>query len=246
MFILLSEYRTVQIFAELDELSVYFVDDNGPINKWEGDWPNTRPPANTYLFTLNDVMRWWRTDFSTHPFTSTFANWLNHSRTTLKWGLPQLTSLILSHFDLNNNVEFLALFKETQVFTRLSISFDQWSQKRNAPLEYARYIRQAMSVHLHPCSTALRQIESLEKDKTSLVIPLPLSKRSKPSHRRPPARNFSGFARPGKPNRTGSDFKHLVKKCYFCGKQGHTQNVCRLKAAKGKNASAPVNTANKQ
>ena len=222
------------------------MDENGPLTKWEGDWPNSRPPANTYLFTVNDVMRWWRTDFLTHPFTSAFANWLNHSRTTLKWGLPQLTSLVLSNFDLNNNPEFLALFKETQVFTRLSISFDQWSQKRNAPLEYARYIRQAMSVHLHPCSTALRQIESLEKDKNSLIIPLPVSKR-KPAFKRPPTmhRNTSGFVRPGRPNKGGLDFKHLPKKCYFCGKQGHTQNVCRLKA-KGKNAPPSVNTANKQ
>ena len=98
----------------MEDLTIYLGNDiaDSEWELWSGDWPSTKHPHNTYVFTLNNVKDWWKVDFCTHPFTSNFAHWLCHSRTVLMWGLPQLPGLLMDAQVVQNNQQYISIFKE--------------------------------------------------------------------------------------------------------------------------------------
>ena len=241
-----SEYRSVRVQVSRESLKIMLLEDMESSNwvEWLGEWPASKPPLNSLLFTLSDLQYWWLVDFAIHPFAAPFANWLEHSRNTLLWGLHELPGLVVDHFTAHQNPRILTLFKDTQVFTRLSLCFNQWKLKRGPPGEYGKYIRQAFVIQLSASSVALRQIESLDKEKASVLSPL-ISK--SPPLQPPATHSKSGKSRNSAPQfskqfprRKRFDKAHPFpqKKCFFCGKVGHTQNVCRLKLAKNKQDTA--------
>lgn len=236
----------MEIVTTPDYLSVWLIGDDSVRTQWDGLWPTAKSPPNTVVFTVNDVLTWWGTDFSVHPFAHHYADLLSYTKTTLLWGLPNLPCLLINSDRLASNTNLITVFKAVQVFTRLTISYRTWKHSKTKPHELRPYINQAFRVTLDSSNVALQQIEQLDKSHNAIASFKPHSKFR--SNRSEGARftNFNtnnekpknSFKRNHSKSRQNNKWKkgstqkssdnQKQKLCYTCGKPDHLARNCRL------------------
>lgn len=248
-----SEFRNVEIEAGPMKIRIWLLDEASK-TEWDGLWPTATRPANTSLFTLNDVMYWWSVDLSIHPFARNFEGLLESTRCTLLWGLPSLTHMLINTDKLATSGQLLTLFKSVQVYSRLSIAYRSWNVGRSRVQEVRPYINQAFRVTLDASELASKQIEQLDKNHSSITSFLPYKKprenmynanKRKPYNNQPTnfrnrhqnsntSTNNQNSGKWNKPSKFGpkKGVDPKAKLCFNCGKAGHLARNCRLK---GKN-----------
>ncbi len=233
----------MEILTTPDYLSVWLNGEDSVRTQWDGLWPTSKSPPNTVLFTVNDVLTWWGTDFTVHPFAHHYADLLAYTKSTLLWGLPNLPCLLINADRLATDTNLITVFKAVQVFTRLTISYRTWKHSKMKPHELRSYINQAFRVTLDSSSVALSQIEQLEKSHNVIASfkPHPRSKgnrfennhfNSSFSKSKNHNERFQPRSRPANKWKKGNTVKpsdnQKNKLCYTCGKPGHLAKKCRL------------------
>lgn len=192
---------------------------------------------------MDNVQKWWSTDFCTHPFCSLFAALLDQSRATLSMCLPHLKSLVLTAPTVESDTKNLAIFKLVQIFSRLQLSYEHWTRNRNNPMESKAFILEGFRFTSGTSSMAARQIKWFSEQKTLKSL-----ENIQDSKKKKFSKNFRS-TNYNKNNPQNHNQRSTVKtthpksrpqminkvKCYNCGRLGHTARACRLNRPKPNN-----------